>query len=99
MREAHVLGVHDPRAGKSRLDERTRAVGRLVVDDDHVELGIAGVFEDGAQARLQPVRLVGRDDDDREVVPRGSGHGVLRARPRAASSLAASSTRSTASWS
>ena len=71
------------RARGNSLDELPRPVGRLVVDDDDVELDLAGMVEDGAEARLEPVRLVRRDDDDGEVVHVCGGH---RASPRETSS-------------
>ena len=46
-----------------------RAVGRAVVDHDQLEVGVVGVEQDALDAEPREGEAVGRDDDDRGVVP------------------------------
>ena len=98
VREAAVLAGHDAEVRELLFHELPRAVLGLIVRDEHIHGDVPRVLDDAAEARAQPVRLVRRNDDDREVV-RGRPHSGLvhSVRPRAVSSRVASSTRSSAS--
>jgi hypothetical protein len=69
--EAEVSRPHHASARKLRGNELGRLVTRIVVDDDDVRAHVADAGEDRAQTWPQPLGLVGRDRDDREVVHAG----------------------------